>query len=118
LGLSYNGNEQIPVSLFAGVLLYGVSVDPGVRDATKVNHSMYVEANYNGAYHELIYRLFLGLTPNASQFYQTSDWDVCNVGVSVQKSLLLTKEFSIPLKMTLSTNPSQKNVFLAFILSL
>jgi hypothetical protein len=118
LGLAFNGNDKIPVSLYGGILLYGAPVDPKSGDSTQVNHSMYVEANYNGTIQDITYHLFLGLTPSESIFYQAKGFGVCNVGVTAQKSVPITKDYSLPVKLTLSTNPMQKQVFMAFILSI
>jgi hypothetical protein len=118
LGLAFNGNDQVPFSLFGGLLLYGAPVDPSAGDTTKVNHSMYVEANYNGTFKDVSYHVFVGLTPTESPFYQTQGFGICNVGVSAQKSLPVSNSFSLPVKLTLSANPTLKQVFMAFVVSL
>lgn len=118
LGISFNGNDKIPVSLYGGMLLYGAPVDPKSSDTTKVNHSMYLEANYNGSIKDVNYHVFIGVSPGKSLFYQTNGFGVCNVGMTAQKAVSVTKDFALPVKLSLSANPVQKQVFMAFILSL
>ena len=118
LGLAFNGNEKIPISLFGGMLIYGAPVDPSGSDSTKVNHSIYLEANYNGSINEVNYHVFIGLSPTKSSFYQTNGFGVCNVGVSAEKSMSITNEYALPIKWTLSTNPLQKKLYMAIVLSI
>lgn len=118
LGIAFNGTDKIPISLYGGMLLYGAPVDPKNGDTTQVNHSMYLEANYNGSFNDVNYHVFIGVSPTRSLFYQTNGFGVCNIGVMAQKSVSVTKDFALPVKCSLSANPLQKQVFMAFILSI
>lgn len=118
LGLSFNGNEKIPFSIYGGVMLYGVAVDPVNGDSTRVNHSPYFEVKYLGNLRDYSYNLFVGLTPFRSTLYMTEGFGVINLGVSAQKTVKVTENFSIPMRLTLATNPVIEKIYLTFIISL
>jgi hypothetical protein len=118
LGLSFNGNENIPFSFYAGVILYGTAIDPKTGDSTIVNHSPYFEAKYLGSLGDYSYNFFIGLTPVQSTLYMTDGFGVINLGASAQKTVKVTENFSIPMKLTLATNPVLEKIYLTFIISL
>jgi hypothetical protein len=60
----------------------------------------------------------MGFTPTESNLYQTTGFAVFNVGLSAKKTVKVTSDFSIPIKLTLATNPEAKKIFIAFILSI
>jgi hypothetical protein len=118
LGLSFNGTEKIPVSVFAGMIMYGTPIDHSVSDTNKLNRSMYFEVNYLGNAKDFSYNVFAGFTPTSSVLYGTTGFSAINLGASVKKSIKITESFSLPLKLTLAANPVSKKLHLAFILSL
>ena len=118
LGLSFNGSEKIPFSVFGGVIIYGASSDPDPSDSTSMNYSTYFELKYLGALNEYSYEVFAGFTPVQSTFYLTDGFAFVNVGATVKKSIKLTDDFSLPLKLTLSTNPEIKKIYLSLLISI
>jgi hypothetical protein len=118
LGLSFNGNENIPFSFYGGVILYGTATDPKTGDSTLVNHSPYFEVKYLGNMGEYSHNLFIGLTPVQSTLYMTDGFGVINLGASAQKTVKVTENFSIPMKLTLATNPVLEKIYLTFVISL
>jgi hypothetical protein len=120
LGLSFNGNEKIPFSVYGGVFLYGTPIDNKVIDSATIemNYSSYFEINYLGKHNDYTYNVFMGFTPTESNLYQTTGFAVFNVGLSAKKTVKVTSDFSIPIKLTLATNPEAKKIFIAFILSI
>ena len=118
LGLSFNGNKKIPFSVYAGVFLYGIPIDHQVTDTTAMNHSTYFEVNYLGKFNDFSYNVFAGFTPTESYLYQTEKFAFLNLGLSAKKAVKVTEDFSIPIKLTLATNPEAKKIFIAFILSI
>lgn len=118
LGLSYNGSESCPFTLFGGMILYGTAIDPKNGNATKLNRSTYFEVNYLGKFKDYSYNLFAGLTPTRSSLYMTSGFSVFNAGVCAKKTIKVTQDFSVPLKLTLATNPANEKIFMTVMISL
>ena len=118
LGLSFNGTESIPFSVYSGVILYGTASDPKVSDANQLNRSVYFELNYFGNINKLSYNVFAGLTPSSSVLYGTSKFSVFNLGVNVKKELQITETFSLPLKLTVATNTVTRKLHIAAAISL
>jgi hypothetical protein len=118
LGLTFNGTEKIPFTVTGGVLLYGLGFDHKVNDTTKLNYSTYFEVNYLGKSGDLSYNVFAGFTPSESYFYATDSFSFLNVGLSAKKAIKITDDFSLPIKLTLATNPTSKKIFLAMLISL
>ncbi len=118
LGLSFNGSEKIPFSVFGGIILYGTSTDPDPNDSTSMNYSPYFEIKYLGNLNDNPYEVFAGFTPTESTFYQTNGFSFINVGATAKKSIKITDNFSLPIKLTLSTNPEIKKIYLSLIVSI
>jgi hypothetical protein len=118
LALSFNGSSKIPFSVSGGVILYGTPIDPKPTDTASINHSTYFEINYLGNIKDYSYTAFLGFTPTSSTFYGTEKFSVFNVGLSATKALKVTDDFSVPIKLTLATNPLSKKIYMALLLSL
>jgi len=117
LGLTFNGTEKIPFSVSGGVLLYGLAWDYKLNDSTALNYSSYFEVNYLGSLGEYSYNVFAGFTPTESVFYDTEKFAFINVGVNIKKEIKVTDSFSLPVKLTVATNPESKKFFVAFLLS-
>lgn len=118
LGLSFNGTEKIPFSIYGGIILYGVAIDQDPRNTEKVNHSPYFEVKYLGNINDYSYNVFLGFTPVKSSLYQTNGFAVFNAGIGAQKTVKVTENFSFPLKLSLSTNPALEKIYLTLLISL
>jgi len=118
LSLSYNGSETIPFTVSGGVMLYGAAIDASPTDSTKSNYSTYFEVNYLGKFKDYSFNVFAGFTPTKSVLYQTSGFSVFNLGVSAKKAIKVTDSFSLPLKLTVATNPSSEKIFMALQISL
>ncbi len=124
LGLSYNGSDKIPFSVFGGVILYGIPIDHKVydsispNDTTASNYSTYFEVNYLGKLKNYSFNVFVGFTPTESFFYGTEEFSVINVGLSAKKEVKVTDNFALPLKLTVATNPTSKQIFIAVVISI
>lgn len=118
LGLSYNYSGKFPLSFYAGVIMYGAAIDTRPADSIQVNHSTYIELKYNGNLNDLSYNFFIGITPGKSILYQTKGFNVIHIGAGAQKTIKVTESFSMPLKLTLSTNPVAEKIYLTLVLSL
>ncbi|OIP82316.1 MAG: hypothetical protein AUK44_08005 [Porphyromonadaceae bacterium CG2_30_38_12] len=118
LGVSYNGSEKIPFTVYGGMIIYGAAVDPNASNASELNKSAYVEVNYLGTLNDIKYNIFTGFTPTESLLYGSSQFAFIHVGVSAQKTLKITDFFSLPLKLTLAANPNSNKFYMAFAISL
>jgi hypothetical protein len=118
LGLSFNGTEKIPLSVYAGIILYGTAIDPETDNPNKLNRSVYLECNYWGQIKDVSCNIFAGLTPGSSALYQTNGFSLFNIGVSAKKSVKITDSFSVPVKLTLATHTANKKLLLAVAISL
>lgn len=118
IGFSFNGTEDLPFSLFTGVIAYGRAIDPKPNDPQTNNHSAYLELNYLGTTRNLSYNVFAGMTPTSSSLYGTSGFSVFNIGVSAKKNIDITARFSVPFKLTLALNPNKEKLNLSASISL
>jgi hypothetical protein len=118
LGLSYNGSESIPFAVYGGIILYGIPCDQKVNDSTAINHSSYFEISYLGKFKDYSYTVFAGCTPTESVLYGTKKISIFNLGLTAKKAVKVTTDFSIPIKLTLATNPLSKKIFMAVLISL
>ncbi len=118
LAISFNGSDKIPFTVYAGVVIYGIPIDHQVNDTLAMNYSSYFEINYLGKLNQYTYNVFLGFTPTESYLYGTKQFSIFNVGLSAKKEIKITKEFNIPMKLTLATNPVSKKFFVTLLLSL
>jgi len=118
LGLSFNGSEKIPFSVYGGMILYGSSIDSDPDNSASLNHSLYFEVKYLGTINDYSYNIFAGFTPMNSVLYQTNGFSVFNIGLAAQKTVKVTDSFSMPMKLTLATNPVLEKIYLTFIISL
>ncbi len=119
--LSWAGPEKFPLQLYAGTLVYGA--DKG-KDSTGVygtgnknNYSTYFEAAYQFNVKGFGLKPFVGGIPFGSSWYGPSA-GVINAGLTITKSLTITKDYSLPLFGSVITNPQAQSVFLVFGLSL
>jgi hypothetical protein len=121
VALAYAGPEKFPIQLFAGTLVYGA--DKG-KDAagnyglgTKNNFSTYFEAAYNFTVKGIGVKPFIGGIPFGSSWYGPSG-GVVNTGITVSKTIPITKDFGIPVFTSIIANPQSQSVFFVFGLTL
>ncbi|MBU0763316.1 MAG: hypothetical protein KJ607_00610 [Bacteroidetes bacterium] len=105
--LGYTGPEKFPVSILVGVYVYGADKLPG--DSTKNNYSTYFELKYSGSLNEMKYDLFLGGTDKNGSFGNGAG--IINAGITVYKEIVITEKYSLPLQLSLITNPQKENIF-------
>jgi hypothetical protein len=119
--VSWAGPEKFPLQLYAGTLVYGA--DKG-KDATGAygtsdenNYSTYFEASYQFNIKGIGVKPFAGGIPFGSAWYGPYG-GVINAGLSVSKSIIITKDYSLPVFGSVITNPQAQSVFLVFGISL
>ncbi len=119
--LSWAGPEKFPLQLYAGTLVYGA--DKG-KDATGVygtgsknNYSTYLEAAYPFSIKGFGVKPFVGGIPFGSGWYGPCG-GVVNAGLTVSKSIVISKDYSLPVFGSVITNPQAQSIFLVFGISL
>jgi len=96
---------RFPLSITAGYNFYG-------NDKT---NSVYVELAYSGNYQNIDYQFFCGAAPRKGIYADSPG--VVNLGGSFTKSIKITNHFSLPLQISLITNPEAENIFLIAAIS-
>jgi hypothetical protein len=104
---SFNGLEDIPLSLAVGYAFYG--------DA---NNSIYIELGYSFS----ILDVFLGMGNGAYTIIDdenTGDdkFGVVNLGLSASKEIPITERYALPISVALFTNPNAEQIHLVFGIS-
>jgi hypothetical protein len=119
--LSWAGTEKFPLQLYAGTLVYGA--DKG-KDSTGVygtsgdnNYSTYFEAAYQFNVKGFGVKPFVGGIPFGSAWYGPYG-GVINAGLTVSKSIPISKDYSLPVFGSVITNPQAESIFLVFGISL
>lgn len=95
-----SGGEKLPFNLLGSYIFYGA-------DPTK---SMYIELQYVHSFGTIDTQIFAGFQPKG-EFYASKAAFV-NVGCSATKSLKMTKNWSVPLSLSLNYNPDIQKVYL------
>ena len=119
--LSWAGQEKFPLQLYAGTLVYGA--DKG-KDSTGVygagsdnNFSTYFEAAYQFNVKGFGVKPFIGGIPFGSSWYGPYA-GIINTGLTVNKSIQISKEYALSVFGSVITNPQAESVFLVFGISL
>ena len=129
--VTFNGTEKIPFSLLVATNFYGADagrinsnpVSPDFNKKEGIQYSTYIEGSYAFDYSDYNINFFVGINATAPKkankytgyigetgFYGNSI-GVINIGLSVNKSIRLTKQFSIPLSTQLIFNPQKGRVY-------
>jgi hypothetical protein len=121
VSLAWNGPEKFPLQVFAGTLVYGA--DKGKDDAgnlgmgTKNNYSVYLEASYPFFVKGFGVKPFIGGIPSGSAWYGPYG-GIVNAGLTVSKTIPITKDFGLPVYSSVITNPQSQSIFFVFGLTL
>ncbi len=116
LSLSFNGTEKLPLSLLFATNVWG---DDAVRlnaDGTEraLQYSSYVEASY--AFKHLDVFVGANLTASDTSIGETGFYGdkagVVNLGISTTKEILFSDKFSLPLSISLISNPQAEKIYL------
>ena len=112
--IAYLGTEKFPFSVSINTMLYGADKKYdktlGYQDVTKQNYSTYIELGY--AFKK--FSILAGLTPwngyYGAGYGKIDGFAVCNLGISSQRTIKVSKDFEIPLKGSLIVNPQAQNI--------
>ena len=115
--LSWAGPATFPLQLYAGTLVYGADKGKdslGVYGSgTNNNYSTYFEAAYQFNVKGFGVKPFIGGIPSGSGWYGPYG-GVVNAGVTLSKTIIISKEYSLPVFGSVITNPQAESVFLVF----
>jgi hypothetical protein len=121
LSVKYLGTEKLPLSLMVATNLFGADAQKSNGD---LQYSTYVELGYTFKVKDTECNAFLGLTPTKFDpkvddpgYYGTGP-GVINLGITASKQVKITDSFSLPVNVSLITNPQAENIFLVFGVSL
>jgi|GEM_PF-133546 len=110
--LKLNGPESFPLSLDAGVMLYGNDK----KENGDNYYSTYIGLNYTAEINEIEFTPFIGITPFESMY--ASKLEVVNLGVTAVKTLSISDKFELPLTANFILNPHTEMVFLVIGITL
>ena len=111
LQFDYAGTNTFPISFQAASLVYNDF--PG-------NSSLYLEAGYNFQVDEVSGKLFIGAAQGKSQWntIKTDKFEFDNIGLSLNKKIKITGEYSLPIGISYILNWHLKNSYLVLKLSI
>jgi len=103
---SWEGTETLPLTVTAGVFLYGAD-----KDANGDNrYSTYLEAAYDFDIHGVSLSPFAGIT-FADGMY-SDGFALVNLGLKAAKEIEFTEKYSLPITASFITNPDAGDIFL------
>jgi len=126
--ISFNGTEQIPLSLMFAMNIWGADSrkfeeQGGVMVPTDgIVMSKYLELGYSTDIQNITLDAFLGMSlddPKIDKgeptgFYGQESWGVINLGFTLSKEIKITDNYSLPIFGSLITNPEAENIFMVF----
>jgi len=109
LSFGYENPGKYPFRLLVATSVYGPD-----KDIIGDNYySTYIEFGYVLNTAHLNYDFFIGGVVNDNSFY-LNDKGIINLGFKAEKKIKINEKFSLPVSLTLATNPVRQNVFLVF----
>jgi len=116
VSLAFNGLENLPLSVMLATNVYGADNKRINIDGTKggIQYSTYAEIAYAFKYMSV----FMGTNltninrDNGETGFYGNYMGVVNLGVTTSKSIKITEHYSLPLSVSLITNPQAKKIYL------
>jgi hypothetical protein len=105
--ITFNGNENFPVSLSASTFFYGNDKD---TTNNKNYFSTYLECAYKLTLSDNEIKVFVGGTTHKG--YYANKLAVVNLGVTFSREIKVSNSFSIPVFSSFILNPYAKDIFL------
>jgi hypothetical protein len=114
--LCFNGTDKVPLSVFVATNFYGADAKHINSDGStgKIMYSTYAEVGYSFKYVDV----FMGVNCTAADTaigetgYYGNSVGVVNLGATFSKSIKLGSKFSLPLTISVITNPQAEKVYL------
>ncbi len=119
---SFNGTEKLPLSVMIAANVYGADAKKINDDGTvgNIQFSTYTELGYSLKY----LNAFLGInltkadTDRGESGYFGDEVGIINLGISTTKNIKITKSFTLPLTVSVITNPQAKKIYFVAGISL
>jgi len=121
--ISFNGTEKIPFTFLFAMNFYGNDARRVTTDGNPGNIFMtkYVEVGYKKNIRGVDFNAFVGATINKPEkdrgelgYYGNKTAGVLNIGVKASKAILISDKYSMPIQVSLITNPEAEKIFLVF----
>jgi hypothetical protein len=128
---SFNGTENIPITLMLAVNIWGAdnrkyeNISGNMVPVDKIVMSKYLELGYSTNVNEVGIDLFAGMpldfpdTDNGEPagFYGQTQFGLINLGISLTRDIQMTDIFSLPVSVSMITNPEAGNIYMVFGIS-
>jgi len=135
--LSFNGSDNIPFTFLAAMNFFGADVAKIESKPTNTNfnkkigiqYSNYFELGYSKSFESTDLNAFVGFTlSNPQQEDITNGFigetgfygykaGIVNIGFSISKQLEIPQNYSLPVGVSLITNPETKKIYMVFKLT-
>jgi len=120
VSLTFTGPDKFPIKFYVGTLVYGNDKAKDTlgfyNNVNKNNFSTYMELDYPVKFRKIDLNFFAGGTPFGGSWYGPKA-GFTNVGITARKAIPVTKNYGLPIQVSLITNPAAQKVFLVFGLS-
>ena len=125
LGIQYSSSESFPLTITAGMIVYGNDKKIQSYDSSDVavletgnNYSSYIELMYPFSIKDTQIELVAGGTTHESYFYSSEGPAIINLGISVSKEIPFTEKFKLPVSFSVVFNPELGSIYSVFKISL
>ena len=113
--LAFNGTDKLPLSLMVATNIYGADAKKINSDGTQGNNqfSTYAEIAYSFKYFDIFAGanlLPVDLGKGETGYYGNYQGFV-NIGITVAKDIKITKQYSLPLTVSVITNPQAEKIY-------
>lgn len=113
LSAGYENPGKYPFRLLVATFVYGAD-----RDANNNNYfSSYIEFGYKLNMKHINFDFFIGGVVN-DNFIYLNDKGIINLGFKAEKEIKINDKFSLPVQLSLITNPVRQNVFFVFVITI
>ena len=112
ISMDYTLSNSVPLSFKAATFIYGNDKD----EKGDNYYSTYLELSYPFSIKKTDFKIFAGGTPFEG-LYSTGA-SLTNIGLSTSKEVKLSESYSIPLSLSIISNPKVENIFMLISISI
>ncbi len=109
--VAYSGNESFPFRMMVCENIHGY--DPGIK-------SLYIEAGFFTSVNNVDVDIFCGIANGKNLWYgiDSDNLQLINAGISLQKKIKITEDYSLPVGFTYVINPYKEASYVIFKISI